>query len=90
MKRLAEALISLQYTTAASKLLLKLHARNSLDESVVSLLMKIHGLDGNKKGLTAQYTDYVKLLNRELGIRPSKELLLLYDSLVSDHFDNKK
>ncbi|MBW7458671.1 winged helix-turn-helix domain-containing protein, partial [Paenibacillus sepulcri] len=84
VKRLSELLIFLRNRTAASKLLLKLHARNPLDESVVSLLMKIHGQEGNKKGLTAQYTDYVKLLNRELGIRPSKELLMLYDSLVSE------
>lgn len=90
VKRLSELLISLRNRTAASKLLLKLHARNPLDESVVSLLMKIHGQEGNKKGLTAQYTDYVKLLNRELGIRPSKELLMLYDSLVSESSDNKK
>ncbi|MCD9025093.1 response regulator [Cohnella silvisoli] len=90
VKRLAEALLSIRNTAAAAKLLLKLYARNPLDESVVSLLMKIHGQDGNKKGLTAQYTEYVKLLNRELGIRPSKELLLLYDSLVNDLFDNKK
>jgi two-component SAPR family response regulator len=90
VKRLAAVLISLRSTATASKLLLKLHTRNPLDESVVSLLMKMHGQDGNKKGLTAQYTDYVKLLNRELGIRPSKELLLLYDSLVNDLIDNKK
>jgi two-component SAPR family response regulator len=90
VKQLAEVLLTLLSTAIASKLLLKLHARNPLDESVVSLLMKIHGQDGNKKGLTAQYTDYVKLLHRELGIRPSKELLLLYDSLLNDLLDNKK
>lgn len=90
VKRLAEALLSHRNTAAASKLLLKLHARNPLDESVVGLLMKKHGQDGDKKRLTAQYTDYVKLLNRELGIRPSKELLLLYDSLVSGLFAGNK
>ncbi|WP_052350717.1 bacterial transcriptional activator domain-containing protein [Paenibacillus gorillae] len=62
---------------------MKLHERNPLDESVVGLLMKKYGNDGDKKGLTAQYTEYVKLLKRELGIRPSHEMLLLYDSLVS-------
>ncbi|BBI31296.1 response regulator [Cohnella abietis] len=89
VKRLSEALISFQNTATAAKLLLKLYARNPLDESVVRLLMQIHGQDGNKKGLTAQYTDYVKLLGRELGIRPSKELILLYDSLVNEFVDNK-
>ncbi|MFC5700743.1 response regulator [Cohnella faecalis] len=90
VKRLSEALISQQDLAAASKLLLKLYARNPLDESVVRLLMKKHEQDGDKKGLTAIYTDYVKLLNRELGIRPSQELLLLYDSLVSRLPDSKK
>jgi len=83
VKNLAEALLALSNTAAASKLLLKLHARNPLEESVVGLLMKKHGQEGDKKGLTAQYTDYVRLLKRELSIRPSQELLLLYDSLVS-------
>ncbi|RKP49956.1 response regulator [Cohnella endophytica] len=83
VKRLAETLLALRNGPAASKLLLKLHARYPLDESVVGLLMKLRAQDGDKKGLTAQYTDYVKLLSRELGIRPSKGLLLLYDSLVS-------
>lgn len=83
VSKLAESLLALSNTTTASKLLLKLHERNPLDESVVGLLMRKHGLAQDKKGLTAQYTDYVKLLKKELGIRPSKELLLLYDSLVS-------
>lgn len=90
VKRLSEELLSLQNNSASMKLLHQLHTRNPLDESVVCLLMKLHAQDGNKKGLTAQYTDYVKLLNKELGIRPSKELLLLYDSLVIGLFDGGK
>lgn len=89
VKNLAETLLALANTAAASKLLMKLHARNPLDESVIGLLMKKQGQDGDKKGLTAQYTDYVKLLKRELGIRPSKELLLLYDSLISGLSDSE-
>ncbi|MFC5469039.1 response regulator [Cohnella suwonensis] len=83
VKRLAEALIALRNESAATKLLLKLLARNPLDESVVGMLMKLRAQAGDKKGLTVQYTEFVKLLGRELGIRPSKELLLLYDSLLS-------
>ncbi|WP_139991125.1 response regulator [Paenibacillus paridis] len=89
VKRVSESLLSLQNTAAAMKLLLKLNARNPLDETVVRLLMKLHAQEGNKKALNVQYTDYVKILNRELGIRPSKELLHLYDSLVVDMIDNK-
>ncbi|WP_256757812.1 response regulator [Cohnella sp. WQ 127256] len=84
VKRVSEELITHRSTTIALKLLYKLYSRNPLDESILRMLMKIHGLDGNKKALTAQYTDYVKLLSRELGIRPSKELILQYDSLVNN------
>lgn len=90
VKKLAKSLMSLGMAEAATKLLLKLHARDSLDESVVSLLMDAHWLAGDKKRLTTQYTDYVKQLNRELGIRPSKELLLQFDLLMSKPFDSGK
>lgn len=79
----AAALLETGDTEAAGKLLHKLHVRNPWDEAAVALLMRKHAMVRDKKGLTAQYTDYVKLLSRELGIKPSKELLLLYDSLVS-------
>ncbi|MEC0227931.1 response regulator [Paenibacillus alba] len=89
VKRLAAVLISLSDSTAASKLLLKLNERNPLDESVIRYLMMIRELTGDKKGLTALYTDYVRLLSRELGIRPSEELIQLYDVMVS-RFSSKK
>ncbi|MNI13075.1 Sensory transduction protein LytR [compost metagenome] len=89
VKRLAAALISQNDTTTATKLLLKLNERNPLDESVVCLLMEIREMTGDKKGLTAIYTDYVRLLNRELGIRPSKELAHLYESLIRGFADKK-
>lgn len=89
VKRLAVVLISSQDTTSASKLLLKLNERNHLDESVIRHLMTIREMTGDKKGLTALYTDYVRLLSRELGIRPSEELIHLYDMLIS-RLTNKK
>ncbi|MFF2483495.1 response regulator [Paenibacillus sp. NPDC058071] len=89
VKRLAAALISLRDTSSASKLLLKLNQHNPLDESVIRQLMMIREMTGDKKGLTALYTDYVRLLNRELNIRPSEELTGLYDSLVQACMDKK-
>jgi two-component SAPR family response regulator len=89
VKRLAAVLISLRDTAAASKLLLKLNQSNPLDESVIRLLMMIREQTGDKKGLTALYTDYVRLLSRELGIRPSQELIQLYSLLVSRLSDKK-
>ncbi|MEK4009085.1 response regulator [Paenibacillus sp. FSL H3-0333] len=82
VKRLAAALIASRDSAAASKLLLKLNKRNPLDESVIRQLMAVHELAGDKKGLNAVYTDYVRLLSRELGIKPSGDLIYLYDSLV--------
>lgn len=70
--KLVETLLALSNTATASKLLLKLHERNPLDESVVGLLMRKHAIEEDKKGLTARYIDYVKHLKKELGIRPSK------------------
>jgi two-component SAPR family response regulator len=81
--KLAAALISKQDSNAASKLLLKLNERNPFDESVVRLLMTIREQTGDKKGLTALYTGYTRLLSRELGIRPSEELIQLYELLIS-------
>jgi len=81
-KRLAEALIALQDTSSASKLLMKLNLRNPLDESVIRLLMALRERIGDKKGLTALYTDYVRLLDRELGIRPSGDLVRHYELLI--------
>jgi two-component SAPR family response regulator len=89
VKRLAEVLISARDTSSASKLLLKLNERNPLDESVIRQLMTIREMTGDKKGLNALYTDYVRLLNRELGIRPSTELIHLYDLLISRFADKK-
>ncbi|MBB6673768.1 response regulator [Cohnella nanjingensis] len=89
VKRLAEALIASRDMTAALRLLLKLNERNPLDESVMRLLMTLREQTGDKKGLTALYTDYVRLLSRELGIRPSEELIHLYDALISRLADKK-
>lgn len=82
-KRLAEALMAMQNLSAASNLLAKLNRRNPLDESVIRLLMALHERIGDKKGLTARYIDYVRLLDRELGIRPSDDLIRYYDGLNS-------
>ncbi|TXK71892.1 response regulator [Paenibacillus sp. N3.4] len=89
VKHLAAALISQGETPPASKLLLKLNERNPLDESVIRHLMTICEMNGDKKGLTALYTDYVRLLSRELGIRPSEQLIQLYDMLVSRFLGKK-
>ncbi|RJX39893.1 response regulator [Paenibacillus pinisoli] len=82
--KLADAMLGTMDIVGAMKLLLKLHDRNPLDESAVRLLMKGHVLAADKKALTAQYTRYVRLLAKELSIKPSSELVFHYDSLLNE------
>ena len=89
VKKLAEALIAMQDAPAASKLLMKLKQRNPLDESATRLLMTAYERIGDKKRLTLVYIDYVRLLDRELDVRPSDDLVRYYDSLMGN-FANKK
>lgn len=87
--RLAETLLARSDLAAASKLLGKLHARNPLDESTVRLLMRLHAASRDIEALTARYADYVRLLDRELGIRPERELALFYHSLAAGIAEGK-
>lgn len=79
-QRLAHALLQQGDPAAASKLLLKLNQHNPFDESIVYQLIAIRNKQGDRKGVTDLYHDYVKLLDQELGIRPSEELTRLYES----------
>lgn len=89
VKRLVEALLANVDVAGAESLLAKLFARDPLDEDVVRLSMRTHAAARDKKTLTAKYTDYVRLLGRELGIKPSQELVLFYDTLITG-LSNKK
>jgi len=79
-QRLAHALLQQGDPTAASKLLIKLNRHNPFDESVIRQLIAIRNRQGDRKGMTDLYRDYVKLLDQELGIRPSEDLTRLYES----------
>lgn len=87
--RIADALMAMNDTPSASKLLSKLNERNPLDEKVMRLLMAIRGTTDDRKGLIALYNGYVRLLSRELGIRPSAELSGYYDELIASFSDKK-
>ncbi|MFC5530668.1 response regulator [Cohnella yongneupensis] len=89
VKRLVEALLANADVAGAESLLAKLYARDPLDEDVVRLSMRTHATARDKKTLTAKYTDYVRLLGRELGIKPSQELVLFYDELLTGLSDKK-
>ncbi|MHA7964996.1 response regulator [Paenibacillus sp. CAU 1782] len=79
--KIIEVLIATKETAVASKLLQKLKERNPLDETAMTLLMEICGETGDRKGLTALYNDYARLMDRELGIQPSDELKRRYEEL---------
>ncbi len=79
-RRLADAFLQQGDPSAASKLLLKLKEHNPFDESIVRQLIAIRNRLGDIKGSTDLYRDYVKLLDQELGIRPSEELTREYES----------
>ncbi|WP_156926711.1 response regulator [Cohnella panacarvi] len=72
---------------AASKLLLKLNQHDPFDESVVRQLIAIRNQQGDRKGMSDLYRDYVKLLDQELGIRPSEELTRCYESFSTSPDD---
>ncbi len=80
--RLAEAHLSMRNPESALSLLMKLNRLNPLDESVVRLLMLTRERIGDSNGISALYADYVRLLDRELGIRPSEELIGYYEERI--------
>lgn len=83
VQRLAHAQVEQGDPAAASKLLLKLNQHNPFDESVVRQLIAIRYKQGDRKGMSALYHAYAKLLDQELGIRPSEELTRVYQSFES-------
>ncbi len=80
--KLAEAYLLMGNAAAALKLLAKLNQRNPLDESVIRRMLLARERIGDKNGLNALYADYVRLLDRELGIRPPDDLVGYYESLI--------
>jgi two-component SAPR family response regulator len=80
--KIVEVLIAAKETAVASKLLHRLQERNPLDETAMALLMEICGETGDRKGLTAIYNDYARLMNRELGIQPGVDLKRQYEQLA--------
>lgn len=86
--RLAEYHLSMRNPEGALSLLAKLNQRNPLDESVVRLLMLTRERMGDVNGINALYADYVRLLDRELGIRPSDDLVGYYEERLGRSRNN--
>ncbi|QJD84587.1 response regulator [Cohnella herbarum] len=80
--RLCVSLLKRNESSTAIRLLMKLIARNELDEHSVMLLMKALALQNNKEALTRQYLQYVDILHKEIGTKPSPEAAALYERLL--------
>jgi two-component system LytT family response regulator len=65
------------------RLLNKLRGYNELDEETVGLLLRAYAAQMDKASLVNLFEGYSKLLRKELGIRPSQELVILYADLHS-------
>jgi DNA-binding SARP family transcriptional activator len=63
----------------------RLIALDPFDEAAHALLMRIHASAGNTTLLVQQYTELTRLLQSELGAKPSKETQTLYQRLLSLH-----
>ncbi|WP_424767690.1 response regulator [Paenibacillus sp. sgz302251] len=86
VKKIASALLKHQEgdsVAVAVRLLLKLLARNALDEETVRMLLVAYSAQKDRGSLTRQYNQYVRLLRQELGIGPSQEVIVLYSRLRS-------
>jgi two-component SAPR family response regulator len=80
-KKLASYLLDIQRLAQSLQILRKLTRRNELDEEVICLLMKVYAFQRDKSALLKQYDRYVKVLSREMGVAPSKNVIQLYNSL---------
>lgn len=88
VKKLAAALLrhkeeDMNYLVVSIRILKKLLALNELDEESISLLMNAYAVQKDTVALTKLYSQYVRMLKKDLGIAPSPELLSQYISLKS-------
>ena len=56
--------------------------REPLREEVYQRLMKLHLANGDRAGALHTYQDYVSILQRELGLKPSEVMRLAYEELL--------
>ncbi|MHA0856921.1 response regulator [Paenibacillus sp. CMAA1364] len=85
VKKLAMTLMNYRDRDSVTvRLLLKLLARNELDEEVIILLLNAYAAQMDRGSLIRQYRQYVKVLRKELGIGPSEKLVVLYSQLLSN------
>ncbi|MDI4649776.1 response regulator [Cohnella hashimotonis] len=81
-KRLVRYLLDAGRTEQGMQIAKKLVQRNELDEEANLLLFRTLAIMRDNASLQARYKRYEELLDRELGIEPSTEMIDLYRRLV--------
>ncbi|CAM4370559.1 two-component SAPR family response regulator [Paenibacillus endophyticus] len=81
-QRLSIALMQVGEINTSIRLLLKLMTQNEIDEESFMLLMKAWALQENKEAIVKNYAQFVEVLHREIGIKPSSEASDLYSQLL--------
>lgn len=80
-KKLGGYLLKNNYPALASEILKRLINRNEFDEEANSLMMKLYAVQRDKTALVQHYERYVKILQRELGVTPGREITSLFTEL---------
>ncbi|BBI36462.1 response regulator [Cohnella abietis] len=83
-QQLCSALLNRGDTSGAILLLLRLIARNELDEQSIELLMMAYAAQKNKEALTQLYMRFTETLHQEMGVSPSFATTTLYRELLTE------
>jgi two-component SAPR family response regulator len=81
IKKLVNLMLKLNSTDAASRLAKKLIRFDELNEDSNCLLLRIYAANKDKAELSNHYEGYIKALYKELGVKPSRNLVNLYAEL---------
>lgn len=78
-KKIIQALMERHRLAEAKQLIIKLIARNELDEELNASLLTLYGMMNKKQLLHSHYEQYCALLRRELNLAPSHEITSVYE-----------
>ncbi|QGG47578.1 response regulator [Heliorestis convoluta] len=83
LTKLAQLYLKQKDFAKAESKLLKAYRRNPYEERVTELLLRLYIITGEKTKAIKQFEAYSTLIKDELGIKPSQELVALYQ-VVTD------
>lgn len=83
-KKLGSYLLKNNQLESALEILKRLINRNEFDEEANSLMIKLYAGQRDKTALVQHYERYVKILQRELGMKPGRDIMNLFAELRID------